>query len=1368
MDELDLFAAAIAIADPVKRNDLLDEKCAGLPELRQRIDRLLEAHFSANPLLDQSREDHTETHGATGTRTGSTTDPPDAYVGAEGSIVAGRYKLLQPIGEGGMGSVWMADQTEPVKRRVAVKLIRADKVQSKTILARFEAERQAIALMDHPHIAKLLDAGTTEAGVPYFLMDLVKGIPLTEFCDSHRFTIPERLNLFMQVCSAVQHAHQKGIIHRDLKPSNILVESHDGKPVPKVIDFGLAKATSGLQLSEHTLFTAFGSVMGTPIYMAPEQANFNAVDVDTRADIYALGVVLYELLTGTTPITREAIKRAAVDEMLKLIREEEAPTPSSRLRASDSQPSIAANRSTEPAKLGRFVRGELDWIVLKSLAKERDRRYETASGFAKDIERFLSHEPVQAGPPTAAYRLWKFVQRNRGQVIAASLVLLALVAGIAGTTFGLLRAQRARAAEVKQRKLAQENEAKALRAANAERLAKDEEARQRAAAEAEKKKAIEFRDKALDALRATTGEDVEKLIGEKKELGRNEKAYLEAIANRWLNFARQEGTDEQSRAIQGEGHSRVGSLWDRLGRTEQARMEYQQAVAIQEKLVAEIPSVAWHRKQLAVSRHNFGLVLVKLGQRTDAEKHHRQALDLEKKLATEFPAEPQYRHSLAGTCIDLGTLLRDLGRRTEAESQYRWGLAIQKKLTAEFPGVSHYRRQLAAVRLNLGELLADLGRDNDAEEQQRGALKVLETLAAEFPDVVDYNRTLAYGHTMLGRLLDHRGEQAEAERHVRQALAVRQKLAADFPAVPYYREELAGEYKFIGILLASKGQRAEAEKPYRDALAIREKLAADFPTETAFRWGLSDSQINLGVLLSDLGKKAEAEKQYRQGLAILEKLAADFPAVPRYRKTLYVSHSNLGLLLAGLGQIAEAEKELREALAVIEKLAADFPTVPDYRQKLAQSHTNLGFLLDRTEQRAEEEKHYREALAIQVELAAKFPSAPDHRASLALSYDNLGNLLAHLGRLAEAEEQHRRALAIQEKLAADYPTVPDYSNRLGYSYNNFGVELSHRGQRADAEKQWRRAVAIREKLAADFPGVPEYRQNLALSRGNLGVLLHDLKKWGDADREYQQALAIREKLAAEYPGVPDYRRELAQSHDNLWSLLKDQGQSAEAEKQFREALVIQEKLAADVSSVPRYRVDLGGSYCNLGVLIRDTGKPADSLEWFQKAIDTLRPVHEKEPRAVTPKKFLVNSHWGRALAFGRLAKYAEAEKDLDRAIELSPKPEPLMLRSWRVAAWLRTGKLEEAIAESDELTKSSSWDAGMWYNFACVYALASGKVADKKREYANRAMDLLQKAVKAGWTEAAHMKQDHDLDSLRNREDFKKLLADLEKLSKKK
>jgi WD40 repeat protein/serine/threonine protein kinase len=429
-----VFLAAAEEERAAGRAVLLDNLCGADAELRQRVETLLRAHDAPGSFLGSAATDPVATVDEQPLREG-----PGTMIGA--------YKLLEQIGEGGFGVVFMAEQQQPVRRKVALKVLKPG-MDSALVIARFEAERQALALMDHPNIAKVHDGGSTPSSRPYFVMELVKGVPITELCDQNHLTPRERLELFIPVCLATQHAHQKGIIHRDLKPSNVLVMMHDTTPVPKIIDFGVAKAL-GQELTDKTLFTGFAQMIGTPLYMSPEQAGLSDLDIDTRSDIYALGVLLYELLTGSTPFSKKRFKQAAYDEIRRIIREEEPPRPSTRLSESkDALPSISAQRRMEPARLTKLVRGELDWIVMKALEKDRTRRYESASALAADVQRYLHDEPVQACPPSAWYRFRKFARRNKAGVVTATSLALGGLLAIGGLVSALL-VQASSSAEVR-------------------------------------------------------------------------------------------------------------------------------------------------------------------------------------------------------------------------------------------------------------------------------------------------------------------------------------------------------------------------------------------------------------------------------------------------------------------------------------------------------------------------------------------------------------------------------------------------------------------------------------------------------------------------------------------------------------------------------------------------------------------------------------------------------------------------------------------------------------------------------------------------------------------------------------------------------
>jgi tetratricopeptide (TPR) repeat protein len=728
-------------------------------------------------------------------------------------------------------------------------------MDSRAVLARFEAERQALAFMDHPSIATVLDGGTTTGGRPYFVMELVEGQPITAYCDTHRLGIPERIELLIQVCHAVQHAHQKGIIHRDLKPSNLLVTDADGRPLPKVIDFGLAKALdTSTRLSDHSFLTAHGAALGTPLYMAPEQLAPGNSDTDTRADLFSLGVILYELLTGTTPLEKRLYRDSPWPELERGIRERDAERPSLRLSSSTALPDLAAARRAEPEQLVRSVRGDLDWIVLKALEKDRARRYPTATSLAEDLRRHLSGEPVGAAPPSLRYRAYKFLRKHRGAAVAATLIFTTLLLGVAGTTWGLVRAEG-------HRRTAVTRQIAALAAA-----AKESEARKREAAET--KRAHQAHERAMAALRATTDEVVERLIGARANLGANERAFLERTLERWQTFAEEQGDQPQARATRAEGLFRVAKLRHMLGENDQAVAGYRSAIALYEPLVAEQPGAPDLGQGLARAYNNLASLLWDLGQQSEAKTVSRSAIDLKRALVAKHPGDPSYRQSLATSLNNLANYCRALKRFDESIAHYDAALELQQTLASEHPDVPAYRHELARTQNNLGNLLSGLKQHTRAEELLRSAIGLQQSLAAEFPGVPTYRRELAGSYNNLGTLLKARARLPDGEASYAAAVDTLEQLVAETPGVPAYRLELAGCSYNLGQFVLDDSRPGDSLPRLTRAIEILTPAIANEPRFQAARSLLRDAHAARAQALGALERYGDAVKDWDVAISL--------------------------------------------------------------------------------------------------------------------------------------------------------------------------------------------------------------------------------------------------------------------------------------------------------------------------------------------------------------------------------------------------------------------------------------------------------------------------------------------------------------------
>ncbi|MBI3406961.1 MAG: tetratricopeptide repeat protein [Planctomycetes bacterium] len=1046
----DLFLKALELRSSGERQQYLDEACAADKALRAEVEALLEASARAGNFLEFPAAGLPLPLGGAGPVLRGAT--MDEQIRERLGTVIGPYKLLQKIGEGGFGTVFMAEQTQPVKRKVALKVIKPG-MDSRQVIARFEAERQALALMDHVNIARVFDGGATESGRPYFVMELVHGVPITKYCDDNQLTPRERLELFVPVCQAIQHAHQKGIIHRDIKPSNVMITLYDGKPVPKVIDFGVAKATEQ-KLTERTLFTQYGTMVGTLEYMSPEQAEMSALGVDTRSDIYSLGVLLYELLTGSTPLTHKRMKEAAYAEILRIIKEEEPPKPSTRLSDSgEALASISANRQTEPAKLTKLVRGELDWIVMKALEKDRSRRYETANGFAMDVQRYLADEAVQACPPSVGYRLRKFARRNKGGLAVAALVLFFLV--LLGSGVGwAVRDRSAREAEAAQQQAARQGKV----AGQVESIF----------AELDRFMKAQKWDEALAVARraeaAVAGGEADAEIAERVHQRLRELEFIDRLERirmkravivngQWDNAGadREYGTAFRDYGVDVETLAVEASI---------DRLKAQPGLAI--PLAAALDDWVFVRRSVPESEAAAWKHLVAIARAVDRDGLRDQVRAAW--LRPDFEVLDDLRRSAESIDVRMlhpatvVSLARTLHKVNQPDAAARLLRVAQHAHPGDF------------------WLNWELGYELFRQSDDQGATRFFTAAVSIRPNSVA-------AHNSLGTSLPRQSRLDEAITCFRKAIELD----------PYY----APAHYNLGNALAKQRKLDEAVAAYKKSVELEPKRAFLY--------------YPLGNTLRDQGRLKEAIDAYKMaiqvdpnyeaghnglGALLCDELKDYDKAIECFRDVIklnpknVLAHKNLGNALLGqkrldeaiecyrkAGDILNGQKKWDAAIAAYRRAldikTADAAAVHDrlnsaeLDRRNAHLHYGLAFALDRETKVDEAITHYRRAVELNPkharahyglgstlhlrgkvdEAITHFRKAVELDPNYAIAYDGLGNSLRDQGKLEEAIAAHKQAIRLQQ-------TNPG-------NYGNFGVTLYAQKNLDEAIRAFRKAIELK-------------------------------------------------------------------------------------------------------------------------------------------------------------------------------------------------------------------------------------------------------------------------------------------------------------------
>jgi serine/threonine protein kinase/tetratricopeptide (TPR) repeat protein len=1134
VNEESIFAAAFEKAPGAERQTYLEEACGDNAALRQRIEDLLEAAASERGMLDNITA-AVEMKNGNAAR-GSASAPSLAL----GSLIAGRYRLLELIGEGGMGEVFVAEQIEPVRRKVALKLIKPG-FDSRAVLARFEKERQALAIMDHPHIAKIFDGGVTESGRPYFVMEYLKGSPITEYCDSVRMPIRERLQLFRAACDAVQHAHQKGVIHRDLKPSNILVALYDDKPVVKVIDFGLVKSVAPAP-EDQTQVTGHAMLVGTPLYMSPEQAQQNNLDIDTRSDVYALGVVLYELLTGSTPIERERFKKTAWNEAMRMIREVDPPTPSTRISSTDALPSVAALRQLEPARLSKLVRGELDWIVMKSLEKERNRRYESASALEKDLGNYLQGEAVSASPPSKIYRLRKFARRNKVAIGTVALVFLSLSVGLAVAGYGLYQANAS---------------------AGRERIAKDDALKQRNRAEERENDAIEAIKKFADAVAGNPAlKNNPTLEPLRKELLQEPIDYFQSLRER-LQASRDTRPEALMRLTS--ALLELGELTSEVGDRRDALATFQAAKEVIESVALKHPDNFQLQRLLASCYNYIGVQLHFVGRSNEAIVALQNAKAVCTRLSHADPLDLENRLQLASLLQNIAAELSETGEYRESLSAYQEAIHSLNYLLRTEPNNIEYQQLIAACEWGIGNLLRTLRRTEDALSAFQKAIDILAPLAQTHPTNTEVWSPLAASYHGLGSSYCDLEKQAIALVEFEKSLAIWQRLAREHPSTTKYQIQLANIHQSIGVTNRATGNYTAAHSAFENAKTILDHFVRNNFGSLPIQFDLAVTYMEIGATFAAAGQPVEAMVHFTKAKELHEKVVKANPTNTRFQTEFENTLTQIGAQFTTTGKFPDAIAILEKSRQISVQLVEAHPTVSVFQEDLARCHTNLGTVYRKAKMHKDALRAVQLARDLRITLIKTNASSKQTKIALAMNHSDIADTFAEMNQLNEAVAELTLARNIWQELLLEEPDSLVYLSKLSAVHGTIGFFMAQAGRFDESLAEFKLAKSIDEKLVVSNPTNAEFINGLARSLSNMAKAEMELGRAEQSLGLARQAIGKGKQSLAIEPTNSSYRDQLKKAIINLNDAAKAVNNSdaaAEAENEWKDFLRSDPKLAA--------------------------------------------------------------------------------------------------------------------------------------------------------------------------------------------------------------